>query len=283
MGLIERGRRITHAVSRLPGVRRILALDYERTFSHCPSNWFRGVYQTFGEAEASIPPGGRVGYDHASMAEMYRGRMLRACESDYPVLFWMRRILEVKPDAFVFDFGGHVGVSYHGWRDYLDFRPGLRWLVHDVPAIAQAGAALARERAAPGLAFTSDRREGRGCDVFLAAGSLQYLEEPLPSILGSLGRSPRHLVVNKLPLYDGDPFVTVQSTGRAFHAYQIQNRARFVAGITALGYRVVDDWSNRETCCRIPFAEGRDIDAYSGYYFRLDGEADSREVSAAPR
>jgi len=30
---------------------------------------------------------------------------------------------------------------------------------------------------------------------------------------------------------------------------------------------VVDDWSNREQYCRIPFTRGRDIDAYSGYYF----------------
>ena len=39
--------------------------------------------------------------------------------------------------------------------------------------------------------------------------------------------------------------------------------------MTALGYRVVDDWMNREQSCEIPFTRGRDIDAYSGYYFSL--------------
>ena len=73
-----------------------------------------------------------------------------------------------------------------------------------------------------------------------------------------------------MPMYDGEAFVTVQSTGRAYHAYRIYNRARFVAEVTALGYRVVDDWSNREQHCEIPFTRGRDIDAYSGYYFLRD-------------
>jgi putative methyltransferase (TIGR04325 family) len=71
-------------------------------------------------------------------------------------------------------------------------------------------------------------------------------------------------------MYDGESFVTVQSTGRAFHPYRIYNRAAFVAEITALGYRVVDDWTNREQHCEIPFTRGRDIDAYSGYYFVRD-------------
>jgi putative methyltransferase (TIGR04325 family) len=171
---------------------------------------------------------------------------------------------------FVFDFGGHVGVSYHGWRRYLDYRSGLRWRVHDVPAIVAVGAELARERPSPGLEFTSELTSARGCTVFLAAGSLQYLDESLPGLLARIGSLPRHLLVNKLPLHDGEAFVTVQSTGRAYHAYRIYNRAAFVAEVTALGYRVVDDWSNREQHCEIPFTRGRDIDAYSGYYFVRD-------------
>lgn len=170
----------------------------------------------------------------------------------------------------MFDFGGHVGVSYHGWRTYLDFGPGLRWLVEDVPAIVKVGAELARERPSAGLEFTSEVADARGCDVFLAAGSLQYVDESLPAMLRRIGPLPRHLIVNKLPLYDGETFVTVQSTGRAFHAYRISNRAEFVAGVTALGYRAVDDWQNREQHCEIPFTRGRAIAAYSGYYFTRD-------------
>jgi putative methyltransferase (TIGR04325 family) len=273
MGFIELARRVSRNAWRVPLVGKVLEVDYAHSFARMPRNQFRGVYASFAEAEASIPAGARSGYDHAELAGMYRDRMDKANQSDYAVLFWLRGILDER--SFVFDFGGHVGVSYHGWRRYLDYRSGLRWRVHDVPAIVAVGAELAGERPSPGLEFTSELTSARGCTVFLAAGSLQYLDESLPALLARIGSLPRHLLVNKLPLHDGEAFVTVQSTGRAYHAYRIYNRAAFVAEVTALGYRVVDDWSNREQHCEIPFTRGRDIDAYSGYYFVRDASPSS--------
>ncbi|HEY0190808.1 MAG TPA: methyltransferase, TIGR04325 family [Kofleriaceae bacterium] len=243
----------------------MLSFDYAREFARRPPNRFRGVYPTFSDAEASVPQGERLGYDHAELAGLYRHRMEKANESDYPVLFWLRPILN--EHSFVFDFGGHVGVSYHGWQRYLDYRPGLRWLVYDMQAITKVGAELAAERPSPGLAFTSEVPDGKGCSIMLAAGSLQYTEESLTSILGRVGSLPRHLILSKLPVYDGESFVTVQSTGRAFHAYRIFNRAELIAEAAALGYRLVDDWLNREQHCEIPFTRDRDIPAYSGFYF----------------
>lgn len=268
MGIIDLSKRVSRNVWRLPVVCQVLELDYARAFARGPPNRFRGVYASFVEAEASVPAHERVGYDHAALAGLYRHRMEKANQSDYAVLFWLKGILDAS--SFVFDFGGHVGVSYHGWRSYLDYQPGMRWLVHDMPAIVTVGAELAAARPSAGLAFTSEVTDARGCSIFLAAGSLQYVEESLPAMLTRIGPLPRHLIVNKLPMYDGDSFVTVQSTGRAFHPYRIYNRAAFVAELTELGYRVVDDWCNREQHCEIPFTRGRDIDAYSGYYFVRD-------------
>jgi putative methyltransferase (TIGR04325 family) len=279
VGIIDVGKRISINAWRLPLVGQVLAADYRRSFARRPPNRFRGVYATFAEAEASVPEGERVGYDHAELAGLYRHRMEKACQSDYAVLFWMKQILDAKPRSFVFDFGGHVGVSYHGWYRYLDYQPGLRWLVEDVPAIVKVGAELAveiaadadatRRRKSPGLEFTSDVKDAKGCDVFLAAGSLQYVDETLPAMLQRIGPLPlpKHLLLNKMPVYEGESFWTVQSTGRAFHAYRIYNRSELVQGVTALGYQLVDDWSNREQHCEIPFTRGRDIDAYSGFYF----------------
>ncbi|MEZ4403031.1 MAG: methyltransferase, TIGR04325 family [Kofleriaceae bacterium] len=269
MGIIDISKRLGKHAWRVPGIGQVLEADYQRSFARRPPNRFRGVYRSFAEAEASIPAGQPVGYDHAELAGLYRHRMDKACQSDYAVLLWMREILRANPTAFVFDVGGHVGVSYHGWRKYLDYQPGLRWLVEDVPAIVKVGAELAAERAAPGLEFTSDLGAGAGCDVLLSAGALQYVDLSVPALLTAVGSKPRHLILNKLPVYDGETFVTVQSTGRAFHAYRIYNATELVTSITALGYRLVDDWQNREQHCEIPFTRGRDIDAYSGYYFEL--------------
>jgi putative methyltransferase (TIGR04325 family) len=268
VGLIEVGKRLATNAWRIPGVGQVLALDYERTFARRAPNRFRGVYASFAEAERSIPAGARVGYDHAELAGLYRHRMEKANQSDYAALFWLKGILA--PGSFVFDFGGHVGVSYHGWRKYLGYPPGTRWLVQDVPAIIKVGAELAAERDSPGLEFTNEVGDGRGCDVFFSAGALQYVDESVVSILDRLGSRPPHIILNKLPVYDGESFVTVQSTGRAFHPYRIYNRAELVQSVTALGYRVVDDWVNREQYCVIPFTRGRDIEAYSGYYFVRD-------------
>lgn len=280
MGIIDLGKRVARGAWRIPVVGRVLELDYERSFARKPPGRYRGVYRTFTEAEASVPPGARVGYDHAELAEMYRNRMDKANQSDYAVLFWLKDILDER--SFVFDFGGHVGVSYHGWRNYLRYRPGMRWLVYDVPAIVKVGAELACERPSEGLAFTSELAAGAGCSIFLAAGALQYVEDSLTTVLQKLGGPlPRHLILNKMPVYDGESFVTVQSTGRAFHPYRIYNRAELVAEVAALGYRVVDDWSNREAHCEIPFTQGRDIDAYSGYYFVRDALSAGADPTSA--
>lgn len=239
--------------------------DYARHFATCPPNRFCGVYPDFASAEAAVPAGKRLGYDYDELAGMYRLRMQKACESDYAVLFWLRNLINA--DAKIFDFGGHVGVSFYGWKDYLHYPPTLRWQVCEVPAIVRGGMALAQERGVTQLTFTSDLADGRDCTVFMTAGSLQYVDRSIGQLLADTGARPPHLMVNKLPLYEGDTFVTVQSTGRAFHAYRIQNREEFVEGVKALGYRVVDDWCNRETHCEIPFTRGRDVPAYSGYFF----------------
>lgn len=268
MGLIEIGTRTIQKAWHMPIVGKVLALDYDRTFAHCPSGQFRGVYRTFEEAERAAPKSRPLGYDHAALAGLYRQRMNKACESDYGPLFWLRPLID--PNSVVFDFGGHVGVSYHGWRNYLGYPSTLRWIVYDLPAITAVGESLARERESHELSFTNDVRDAQGASIFLGLGSLQYVDEALPDLLKRIGHFPDHLIINKMPLHDGESFVTVQATGHAFHPYRIFNRRDFVDGVTALGYRVVDDWVNRETSCFVPFSPHH-IEAYSGYYFTRAG------------
>ena len=272
MAIFDFADRVARSLWRVPVVGPIMQRDYARAF-HRGRGRYRGVYGSFADAERSIPGDQKVGFDHAELAGMYRNRMLKACASDYAVLYWLRRIL--LPDAFVYDFGGHVGISYHGWRNYLHYPAGMKWVVYDLPAIIRVGEEIAGERPSAGLSFTSDLRAAQGCTIFMTAGSLQFQERSLPALLAEAGCRPRHVIVNKLPLYDGESFVTVQSAGSAFHPYQIMNRDAFVAGMTTIGYRVVDDWTNAEQFCRIPFTRDKEIDAYSGYYFTLDQPAGS--------
>ncbi len=263
------GERCLHHAWRVPVLKQLLSWAYARHFDRMPPNRFSGVYTNFADAEAAIPQGARVGYDHDALRGMYRQRMGKACESDYAVLFWLRDLL--RADSCVFDYGGHVGVSWYGWREYLRYPEGLRWRVCDVPSIIAEGRALAAERGVQGLEFTDRIEDGADADILLLAGSLQYVDLSLPQLLERMRARPAHVLINKLPVHDSHSFVTVQSTGRAFHPYRIYRRADVIAQMGALGYRLVDDWINREQYCCIPFTRGLDVKAYSGFYFVHSG------------
>lgn len=227
-----------------------------------------GVFASFEEALAAAPPGRPIGYDHPHGADLSvpgGAHLLDAVNPrDYPVLFWLARLIGSGVHS-VFDFGGHVGVKYYAYRKYLRYPDDLKWLVCEVPAVVEAGRALANER--PGganLAFTSRLEDADGYDVFFASGSLQYLPTPLHRIVEGLRIRPRHLLVNGLPLTDGPGFVTLQSDGHGFSPYWIQNRRQFVSGLEAAGYVLQDTWGIPEKHCIIPFHDDRSVRGFTG-------------------
>jgi putative methyltransferase (TIGR04325 family) len=270
MTLFELAQRAARGSWRLPLVGSLIEQDYRRAFFDGRAGHYYGVFASFAEAARAVPATGTIGFDHAAAAELYRRRMAKASDSDYGPLYWLRRILE--RDSFVFDFGGHVGVSYHAWRRFLDYGPDLRWLVYDLPAITQAGVQIASQTESPQLSFTNDVLDGAGCSIFFSAGAIQYVDRPLPQILSDLGELPKHLLMTKLPLYDGEPFVTIQAAGKSFHPYRVFNRDQFIESVTALGYVLVDHWQSAETTCIVPFTRRREVEAYAGLYFTRAAE-----------
>jgi len=244
----------------------VVDLEYNRRFERWPGS-YRGVFNSFAEALASAP-NDKLGFDHAELASLYDFRIGKAFPSDYPVLFWLGRVLpELRS---VFDWGGHIGVSYYSYAKYLDFSDQLRWCVGDVPQIIKAGAELARTRGAGALSFTQDIADADGFDFLLANGSLQYVEKPFADSLRALSRAPRHVLINKVPVYDGETFVTLENTVHSYNAYRVGNRAALVDSILSQGYTLVDEWRTPDVTCHIPLHRERSIPAYSGFYFRRD-------------
>ena len=242
-------------------------VDFERAskFERWPGA-FRGVYPSFAAALAAAPKG-KVGYNHAELTNLYDYRLDKAFASDYPALFWLDRMLGEQRSLF--DWGGHIGVSYYAYQKYLALPPSFRWCVCDVPEIAKAGAKLAAEKGERNLSFTTEPPEMSGFDILMAAGSLQFMEPSLADTLARLERKPAHLLINKLPLYDGDDFFTLQNTIHSYNPYKVLNRARFVRSIEDLGYEVVDDWETPDMgLVKIPLFPEHSISVYSGYYFR---------------
>ncbi len=265
---------LERSLKALPPVRAWQERAYERMFaSDALYGSFRGVFRSFDEARTSAPKSRGVGFDLPAFGHEFRERLSRVYPYDYPVLFWLRAILA--PDVRVLDYGGHVGVHFYAYRKYLEYPPGLRWCVCDVPAVAAAGRALARERGeSDALTFTTDVRDADAHDVLIAAGSLQYVEKPgIAEALRSLARPPEHLLLNKLPLYDGDAFVTLQNAGPSFVPQHVFNREAFVGDLRAAGYELVDAWEDRVHSCRVPFEPHREVAQYSGLYLRREERA----------
>jgi putative methyltransferase (TIGR04325 family) len=229
----------------------------------------RGVYATFAEAARSAPSTSSLGYDSTDAASMYRDRLDRVFPSDYPVLYWLQRLMT--DGAHVLDLGGHVGVSYHAFRPYLPTVSTVRWTVHDVAAVMAAGRALAVERqAAHELGFADALPDAAAADVFFAAGSLQYLEPTVDDLLRSLVALPRWVVINKTPTHPRRSFVTLQHIGVSYCPYRIHAAGAFPEWLAPLGYRCMDQWENPDLTCVVPFADDAGPITYRGYAFVRD-------------
>ncbi len=224
---------------------------------------FRGLYKDFAAAAAAAPKTLPLGYDNEATARLLENERHRVVASDYPVMFWLQLVLSSV--TTVLDFGGNVGISYYGFGRLMDFPKSLRWVVYDVPAVVARGREIASGTAARGLEFTTDLAELAHADVLLAAGSLQFLEDPL-RLLRSAPLPPR-VIVNKLPVYDQPSRVTLQATGTAYCPYHLLNRREFMVAMEDRGYSCVDEWRNYDLRCTVPFHPRHKIDAYSGFYF----------------
>jgi putative methyltransferase (TIGR04325 family) len=226
---------------------------------------FLGVFDTYEAAELAIPKGKLVGFNHQEVARFFIDRMSKARDSDYPALFWLTRALG--DSRRVFDCGGNIGGAYYKFGNYIDYPAGLQWLIWDLPEIIKAGAEVAAERGAP-LSFTTRFEEGEGSDIFLAIGVIQYLPKPLAQYLGELKIKPKYILINRISLYDGPMYVTLEDTGPVRCPYKVFNRQEFVSSICDLGYDLVDWWFTPDLACVIRWHPSRSFHAHSGLYFR---------------
>ncbi|MFO1405926.1 MAG: methyltransferase, TIGR04325 family [Steroidobacteraceae bacterium] len=258
------------AVLEAPGIgdlrKRRFDADFRRGHH---GNSCRGVYATYAQAAAAAPNTLPLGYDHESAASMYRDRLDRVYPSDYAVLHWMEEAFKDGATR-IFDLGGHVGVGYYAYQNYLKYPPGLQWQLFDMPAVLESAKELARERDHLRALVTTGRVEdAAGADVLFSSGCLQYREDSLPELLGRLSPLPRRIILNLIPLHPELEFWTVQSIGTAFCPYRIQRRSTFFQGLERVGYEVLDVWENAEKRCFVAFEPGHSFTGYTGAALKL--------------
>jgi putative methyltransferase (TIGR04325 family) len=230
-------------------------------------NAYWGVHQTFAEAVAAAPPVKPIGYDNDGSAQMYRHLLDVVEPNEYAVLYWLERALA--GGNRVFDFGGHIGVKYYAFRSIGALPASIDWTVYDVPAVVRSGRELARKRRVTDLKFTETFEDASGADVFMALGSLQYVEAPLDGWLKRLAVLPRTVIVGSTPLVEGPRYVTLQNIGTAFCPYLIEDAPTLIANMERLGYLLRHRWKNLEKRCLITDQPERSVLEYTSLHFEL--------------
>ncbi len=228
---------------------------------------YRRLFESI--AEASDVAAGYIDASHDCAANIDRqiehGRAARL--SDYPVLFYFRRLI---PEASnLFDLGGNVGNLFYCYSTYLDLPQEFVWCVHDRKKAAEVGRSLAHERCETRLSFTNELEAMNGTDILLVSGALHYFESSLPEILRGLSQKPQHVFVNRTPMTTVKSVVTVQDDLDSLYACKTIHREELVNGMIELEYDVVDGWSIPGLSVRIPFHPEYSVAEYSGLYFRL--------------
>jgi putative methyltransferase (TIGR04325 family) len=224
---------------------------------------FSGIYPDFKTAIRAIPPRRLTGFDNAPSARRQEHDLFHVFLMDYPVMFWLSRLL---PDCrLLFDWGGNIGISYFAFRRHLPYPAQLNWLVNDVPAVVAEGLATKQKFDSPGLSFTTSMARLSEADILLAAGSLHFIEAPF-DVLCAHKALPRHVLLNKVPVYSQASAVTLQNMGTALVANHLFNETQFVGNFLSLGYRMVDEWETGLSC-HIPFHPEHSVHTYKGYYF----------------
>lgn len=253
-------------LSGLPGIRQLdRKFHREQFLGNKDNNLFFGVFNSHDQAADSAPKGLKLGYDNPESANIPYTSAISP--RDYPAMFWLLRSLN-EGLRTIFDLGGHTGVKYYAFRRTMCFPKDLQWTVCDVPAVVERGKQMAVDRAPEGhLRFTDAYALASRHDVLFASGSLQYLPLTLSDLLKDLDTLPERIVVNTTPIHETRSFFTLNSIGTAFCPYRIQARSDFIASVTALGYRKVDEWENVGKGLHIPGHSDHDVAAYSGFCF----------------
>jgi len=257
--------KLARALFRLPPIKWYRLRKYRRKFITA-RGWqglHYGIYDSFEQARAAVPA--KVTGWLPDDKDWYASKYQKIEIIDYPILFWLQRL--IKQGSTLFDFGGHVGVTYRKYASYLDYPDDFRWIVGEQPVVVELGLKMLDKRDEPHLSFVTDFNQAASATIFHAAGCIQYVEQPLASLLVKLETLPQHLILTKVPLYQQPTKVTLQNTGYSISPNWLFNRDTFIEEICQLGYKLVDSWPCPGRKNYIPFHAEYNVEEMGGLYF----------------
>ena len=227
-----------------------------------------GIYASYADAMAAVPPSRLAGWDNDDSASLWLHNIGPVRPSTYPVFFWLSQLL--RENMALVDVGGSIGLTYYAYHRYTTLPAGATWTVVEVPHIAAQGEKIRLRENAANLSFCDDLTRPDRCDVLLSAGALQFMERSIPGLLESMRCKPRYILLNKLPMTQGEDCWTLQNYGPAVTPNRLFNEQAFLAYFAGHGYRMRDRWGVPDLKLIIPFYPDRFINEFTGYLFELE-------------
>jgi putative methyltransferase (TIGR04325 family) len=134
-------------------------------------------------------------------------------DTDYPLLFWLSRAFE--PGLRVLELGGSLGHLFYRLETRAPFPDDARWAIAELPHAVELGHEIAERKGERRLSFIDSAviADAGPCDLFVTAGTLQYMETGLPSILSGLDTLPSEVLVHNTPMHATREWWTRQNLG----------------------------------------------------------------------
>ena len=195
------------------------------------ASFYFGVFDSFASARRWLPASPEFNTD-ALQKQYVEVRTQRIFAYDYPVMWWLSSAFRDGAQS-ILDIGGSVGVHYYAYRLFINMPETLSWSIVEVPSVVAMGRTLAAVRKAAALDFSEYLTESLSrarADVLISAGALQYMENASPAnLIERMTKRPSRVLLNKLPIYDGEDFITTQNLGNGcFAPVRVFNRGTFI-------------------------------------------------------
>jgi putative methyltransferase (TIGR04325 family) len=227
---------------KIPGFRQLHRSGVANSLFRKQKTPYWGRYRSSEEAQSMVPPGRRASFDNEIMVSHNIEKFSTIHVFDWPVLFFLQKLIHENKLQVVTDFGGHIGVKFYAFRTMLDVPVNLTWQVVDVPAMVREG----RRRLSPemrALQFFERAEETAACDVLLCSGVMQYAEATIEEIVARLPEKPRWILLNKVSVFEREGFFTLEDHGRYSLPFHVFTPKELEESRLRLGYGRVAQWT----------------------------------------
>jgi putative methyltransferase (TIGR04325 family) len=256
-------------IKKMPVLRSLLKFRYKKKFSTTKNmNLFFGEHASYEEALKHCPNSFPKNYNNEKSAAMYFERMVQINYTDYPMIFWLEKFLFQCSHKSVFDYGGHVGVSYYAYKKIVSFPQGHSWHVYDVPAVVKMGKKIAAKKNEQNIFFSEVLSKDNYFGLGFISGSPQYSK----SFYADLEKInlPNTIMLNMIPCTIDTEFFTLNNIGTAICPYHIFNKNEFESFFIKKGYQMLDSWCNEGKTCDVSYSTQKEVSYYGWAFKRME-------------